>query len=213
MEKIKVQVMAAGHELWTNRAEIRKRFRRKMRHVRTAAVQTLTAFGAAAVGYLLAMAIGALLTSYGYRLAAERDVTETVEQEPIHVTEPMERAAYGVEPYRAEAEAVAKVIYGVARNRGREGQQAVAWLIVNRAESDIFPDTVEAVCAQEGQWVGYSESNPVMEDIYQAAYEVLELWHSGGHRTIGPEYLWMNWSRNAVELTSSFGSERGLRFE
>lgn len=218
MKKIAVQLVASGHELWVNRVDIRRELGSELGRMWDALCSTWQAFAMAAAGYVLALLIGALLTGYGYRWADERgaEYQAAMAAEVIHVTEPQEKfVPYGEqrEPYKAEAEAVARVVYGMAKNRSREGQQAVAWLIVNRVESGMFPASVVEVCEQGGQWVGYSPDNPVMEEIYQNVYEVLEEWHEGGHRSIGPEYLWINWSANAVELVSSFGAEGGLRYE
>lgn len=85
----------------------------------------------------------------------------------------------------AEAEAAARVIYGTARNHTAEAWRNLVWCIINRVESPLYPDTMKDVCRQEAQWMGYSDDNPVLQAVYEVAYEVLSTWHEGGHRLIG----------------------------
>lgn len=52
----------------------------------------------------------------------------------------------------SEIELLAKVIYLEARGESTKGQQAVAEVVLNRVASDQFPDTLEEVVYQEGQF-------------------------------------------------------------
>ena len=106
--------------------------------------------------------------------------------------------------HREEAEAVAKVLYGTALHNSREGQEAVVWCIINRCESSLFPDSIVEVCRQPVQWMGFSEDNPVIRDLYDLADEVLTGWRSGGYRIISPDYLYMSWSADEIVLRTTF---------
>ena len=74
---------------------------------------------------------------------------------------------------RAEREAVARVLYGTALHHSEDAQRAVCWCILNRVESSLYPDTIQEVCEQPSQWMGYSPENPVIESLYKIADEVL----------------------------------------
>lgn len=60
----------------------------------------------------------------------------------------------------AELECMAKVVHHEAANQTREGQLAVAQLIMNRLESGRFPDTVCSVVNQPGQFFNTASYNP-----------------------------------------------------
>lgn len=67
---------------------------------------------------------------------------------------------------------LAKVIWVEAQGESKEGQQAVAEVILNRLASDNFGDTVKSVVYAQGQF----RSVPYLEDAqpYQAQYEAIE---------------------------------------
>jgi spore germination cell wall hydrolase CwlJ-like protein len=48
---------------------------------------------------------------------------------------------------------IAKVVYAESRGECDEGQRAVARVILNRVESELYPDTVSEVIKQQGQFV------------------------------------------------------------
>ena len=60
---------------------------------------------------------------------------ESEAQKALQIAQEQER-------YKAEAEAVAKVLYGTALHNSREAQEAVVWCIINRTESSLFPDSI-----------------------------------------------------------------------
>lgn len=67
---------------------------------------------------------------------------------------------------KREAEFIAKVLYGTAINHAESDQRAVVWCILNRVEHYAHPDTVAEVCEQPKQWMGYSNDNPVLTELY-----------------------------------------------
>lgn len=110
-----------------------------------------------------------------------------------------------VESYhRSEAEAVARVLYGTALHNSEDGQRAVVWCIINRVESSLFPDSVVEVCQQDSQWMGYSDGNPILKNLYDLADEELSNWRNNGYRTISPDYLFLTWSRDEITLRTTF---------
>lgn len=113
---------------------------------------------------------------------------------------------------RAEREAAARVLYGTALHHSEDAQRAVVWCIINRVESSLYPDTIEAVCEQESQWMGYSAENPVIESLYKIADEVISGWQSGGYRAISPDYLFLTWTRDEIVLRTTFTEGPGTHY-
>lgn len=111
-----------------------------------------------------------------------------------------------------EAEYISKVVYGTAKNHSVNDQKAVVWCILNRVESAGYPDTVQGVCEQPKQWMGYSEDNPVMESIYDMVLEILKSWHNNGHRPMGKEFVFLSWSSKEILLRDTFVESKDTRY-
>ena len=114
-----------------------------------------------------------------------------------------------VEINTAEAELIAKTIYGEARGCPKTEQAAVAWCILNRVGVQGFADSIEGVITQPYQFSGYSASNPVLPELYDVAADVLTRWEreklgaTDVGRVLPAEYKWFsgdgehNWFRDA----------------
>lgn len=86
---------------------------------------------------------------------------------------------------------LAKMAWGEARGCSTTEQAATMWCVLNRVDSDEFPDTVMEVVTQPSQFQGYSADNPVDEELYDLAYDVLLRWETGGKgRVLPAEYLY-----------------------
>lgn len=103
-----------------------------------------------------------------------------------------------------EAEYIAKVVYGTAKNHADSDKRAVVWCILNRVEHYAHPNTVAEVCEQPKQWMGYSSDNPVLDDIYDLALTELKVWHNDGHRPISNDYIYLSWSSKEIVLRDTF---------
>jgi spore germination cell wall hydrolase CwlJ-like protein len=55
---------------------------------------------------------------------------------------------------------LARTLWGEARGEGRAGMEAVAAVIVNRAQSPRWPDSIAAVCKQPWQFSAWNDGNP-----------------------------------------------------
>ena len=75
--------------------------------------------------------------------------------------------------YSADAEYIAKVVAGCATYYSENVQRAVAWCVLNRVDSALYPDTVEEVCEQANQWQGY-ENAPLIDSICQVCQDVID---------------------------------------
>ena len=111
-----------------------------------------------------------------------------------------------------EAEYIAKVIYGTARNHADSDKRAVVWCILNRVEHHSHPDTVAEVCEQPKQWMGYSSDNPVLADIYDLALTELKIWHNDGHRPMSNDYIYLSWSSKEIILRDTFEENKSTKY-
>ncbi len=99
-----------------------------------------------------------------------------------------------------EVDALARLLYGEARNCCVEEQAAVVWCILNRMDSDdpYFPDTVMGVVTQPGQFFGYSEDYPVLPELLEVVEDVLRRYNveQAGIENVGRvlprEYLYFS---------------------
>ena len=103
-----------------------------------------------------------------------------------------------------EAEYIAKVVYGTAKNHADSDKRAVVWCILNRVEHYAHPNTVAEVCEQPKQWMGYSSENPVLADIYDLVLTELKIWHNDGPRPISNDYIYLSWSSKEIVLRDTF---------
>lgn len=103
-----------------------------------------------------------------------------------------------------EAEYISKVVYGMGRNHSINDQKAIVWCILNRVESTGFPSIIAEVCQQPQQWIGYSDDNPVLTEIYDMVLPILKNWHNNAHRPMDKSYVYLSWSSDEILLRDTF---------
>ena len=225
MEMVCVSAVAGAREAYMHRRELPEmaRLEAKLlgRRIRGAAERWFDKWK----GHMMAALLGSIATLVFMRAvspvampetAAVPETTEVIRVEEMQrdaeaVTAAARRA--GEEGLRErEAEAMARVLYGTAQRCGEEARRAICWCIINRCESPIFPDSIEGVCAQEAQWMGYSAENPVIEELYDTARGVVDAWHDGGRRMIGTDFLYMSWEGTTISLRTSFEEGASTRY-
>lgn len=111
-----------------------------------------------------------------------------------------------------EAEYIAKVIYGTARNHVDSDKKAVVWCILNRVEHYAHPDTIVEVCEQPKQWMGYSNDNPVLTENYDLALAELKTWYNDGHRPMSSDYIYLSWSSKEILLRDTFEEGKNTHY-
>lgn len=156
--------------------------------------------------------IAEINTSHEAEMIALRD--ELYESYELQMSELKRYYEYGgdVTQIEREAEYIAKVIYGTARNHADSDKRAVVWCILNRVEHYSHPDTVIEVCEQPKQWMGYSSDNPVLTELYDLALTELKTWHSGGHRPMSSDYIYLTWSSKEILLRDTFEENRNTNY-
>lgn len=111
-----------------------------------------------------------------------------------------------------EAEYIAKVIYGTARNHVDSDKKAVVWCILNRVEHYAHPNTIAEVCEQPKQWMGYSSDNPVLTENYDLALAELKIWYNDGHRPMSSDYIYLSWSSKEILLRDTFEENKNTHY-
>lgn len=156
--------------------------------------------------------IDELTVAHEEELAALR--TELEEKYESQLADLEQYYEYGgdVTQIEQEAEYIAKVIYGTARNHADSDKRAVVWCILNRVEHYAHPNTVTEVCEQPKQWMGYSSENPVLADIYDLALTELKTWYSGGHRPMSNDYIYLTWSSKEILLRDTFEENKNTNY-
>ena len=114
--------------------------------------------------------------------------------------------------YNAEAEYIAKLLYGQARYNSPKAQKAIAWLIINRVESPYYPNSVQEVVEQPSQWMGYNDNNIIEDGLYEVALTAVNDWHNGAHRPFSADFLYMVWTSDEITLRTTFEETRGTQY-
>ena len=154
-----------------------------------------------AIAALAVVAVGATVTGRSAGIDAEEPVA--VPQSPPAMTdgEMLQLSATITEPVvrewpKEEVEAIAKTVYGESAITGSDKEMAaVAWCILNRVDSQIYPDSIIGVITQYKQFHGYHEDNPVDAGIETLVLDVLGRWEAEKQgqenvgRTLPTEYL------------------------
>lgn len=171
--------------------------------------------------YVLIIAIAVMTTAIGQRIKFNKQIEEInasheeemtalrIELQNEYETKIAELEQYyeygtDIDQIELEAEYIAKVIYGMARNHADSDRRAVVWCILNRVEHYSHPDTIMEVCEQPKQWINYSNDNPVLTELYDLALAELKVWHNGGHRPMSNEYVYLTWSSKEILLRDTF---------
>lgn len=104
----------------------------------------------------------------------------------------------------AEAEALAKLLYGYRNNSTRD-RKTLIWCVLARVDSKAYPGSVEAVIAQPQQWMFYSDGNPVRQDDKDLALEQLQAWHDGRYPAgFSDDFVYAEWSQSDVALRNTW---------
>lgn len=97
-------------------------------------------------------------------------------------------------------DSIAKVLYGYRYNSERD-LEGIVWVILNRMDNQAefrgF-ESIQEVVNQPSQWMGYSEQNPVLEDLWDIADNTLSKYETDGKRLFGQEYLYFEWHSDYI---------------
>lgn len=111
---------------------------------------------------------------------------------------------------KQEGEFLARMLYAY-RNNSERDQRTAIWCALNRVDSPGFPNSVKEVCQQESQWMGYSDDNPILNDLYNLAIEELTTWHNN-YRPVNKDYVYMSWSSKEIKLRDTYEKSNSTRY-
>ena len=163
---------------------------------------------------LLVVLIGLVISRRSY---ARAEAMFNMRLEQIQESMKAEYEARDAMPLSAEgerirqAEAIAKVLYGVKDNNSTDLRTA-CWCIFNRADSPGYPDSIDEVIGQPAQWMRYSEDNPVLEELYEIAREELDTYLDGSRRPCDRSFVFMDWSPEEIVLRDEFNASRSTKY-
>jgi hypothetical protein len=91
-------------------------------------------------------------------------------------------------PYTdAEIDMLARTVWAEARGCAPEEQVLVVWTVLQRADADAFPGTIEEVLLREGQFL-YDEDFPLRGDIRELCLSEAGKWAAGEPAPTHPIY-------------------------
>ena len=156
----------------------------------------------------------ALMESQRAEIVAEYDSVierlNTEHQTQVYNMQNEYNAAQPEEMYKTEAEFIARVLYGY-RNNSERDLRTVVWCILNRVDHYAYPNTIVGVCQQASQWMGYSDDNPILANLYEIAMTELKTYHDG-YRPVVADYIYMSWSSKEIVLRDTFNATNKTRY-
>lgn len=182
------------------------------------------------VVYALILVIAIMITSISQRIKYENRIQELnelheedmialqVELRDQYETEIFELKQYyeyggDVSEIEREAEWIARVMYGMYRPDHNDSDlRAIVWCVLNRVDNHAYSDTVQAVCQQKSQWMGYSDDNPVIAKLYDIALTELKSWHNGVPRPMSADYVYLTWSSKEILLRDTFAENKSTNY-
>lgn len=104
------------------------------------------------------------------------------------------------------AKVIAKVLYPMANNK-KNGLRSAVWCVLNRVDNNVYGDDIYSVCSAKAAFMGWSDDNPVLDNLYQIALHELRVWNSG-IRPMSDKFVFLDWNKKEITLRDQF-EERG----
>ena len=93
-------------------------------------------------------------------------------------------------------------------NMTDEAKALACWVVFNRVDSDQYPDNVESVLRQNGQFCEYSDEEAPTEENMVIATNQVSRWKNGDIRPVPSRAVFIAVSNEGVELRDSFEETR-----
>ena len=163
---------------------------------RTATISLLLLIAATIVLYevnimrnkaIIALLLLASMNASAATLPATAETPEPVSYITITAVEPLVAAVWEPLPMAGEPlpytqsdiEIMAKAVWGEARGCSPDEQRLVVWCILQRVDSEHWPDSITGVVTQSGQFQGYDPAHPLDDAILTLCKEELAKWAAG----------------------------------
>ena len=93
-----------------------------------------------------------------------------------------------------------------------EAKALACWVVFNRVESSEYPDNVDEVLWQPGQFCEYSDSEAPTEENMVIATNQVSRWKNGDIRPVPARAVFITVSNEGVELRDSFEETRSTGY-
>lgn len=93
-----------------------------------------------------------------------------------------------------------------------EAKALACWVVFNRVESSEYPDNVDSVLWQPGQFCEYSDSEAPTEGNMVIATNQVSRWKNGDIRPVPSRAVFITVSSDGVELRDSFEESRNTGY-
>lgn len=93
-----------------------------------------------------------------------------------------------------------------------EAKALACWVVFNRVESSEYPDNVDEVLWQKGQFCEFSDSEPPTEGNFTIATNQLSRWANGDIRPVPSTAVFIAVSSEGVVLRDSFEETRSTGY-
>ncbi len=132
------------------------------------------------------------------RIQTEQEVLARVKEE------------YGINAENAQKELmeeqakdVARVLYAMRDNR-EAGLHLACWAVFYRVDHVRYSDDLYSVCSADQAFMGWSDNNPVLDNLYSIALEEVQRWHRG-IRPLDTAFVYLYWTPSEIYLFDDFG--------
>jgi N-acetylmuramoyl-L-alanine amidase len=119
----------------------------------------------------------------------ETEVSPETETEETETEEPYQSSAFSKDWDGDEAYLLAKIAMAETEGEDTEGKALVMLVVLNRTYSNEFPDSIEEVILQEGQFSPVSNGRFEKVEPDQDCWDALELVESGWDESDGALYF------------------------
>lgn len=111
-----------------------------------------------------------------------------------------------------ESDAVARMFYGIHRfiekyHYSEADLETYARCAFNRKDASKTGNSLEVIIAQPDQFVGYSDSNPVLKEYKQLAKDLVTEWHNETVKPCDNSYQWAELTPNGIYLKADFAAD------
>lgn len=112
-----------------------------------------------------------------------------------------------------EARQIAKALDGIKTITERDDDlRTYAWNILFRVADSGYPNSVAEVVAQPNQYMGFSDTNPVVTAKYRIAYEAVEQFYAGNWPA-DSKFIYAEWdSKGKVILRDTYLAGRDTEY-
>ena len=97
-------------------------------------------------------------------------------------------------------------------NMTDEAKALACWVVFNRVDSGQYPDNVESVLRQNGQFCEYSDEEAPTEGNMVIATNQVSRWKNGDIRPVPSRAVFITVSSDGVELRDSFEESRNTGY-